>query len=135
MTMYDRIRQLRTEQGMSQEDLARKVGYKGRSMIARVESGQVDISQTKIQAFAQALNTSVDYLLDGEQSLAEEFKRWKNIQPLSVITKEDTMIIESVNNRPVLKMLLKSVENLEDNDILQLTQLANRFVELYRRQS
>lgn len=135
MTMYDRIRQLRTEQGMSQEDLARKVGYKGRSMIARVESGQVDISQTKIQAFAQALNTSVDYLLDGEQSLAEEFKRWKNIQPLSVITKEETMIIESVNNRPVLKMLLKSVENLEDNDILQLTQLANRFVELYRRQS
>ena len=133
MTMYDRIRQLRTEQGMSQEDLARKVGYKGRSMIARVESGQVDISQTKIQAFAQALNTSVDYLLDGEQSLAEEFKRWKNIQPLSGITKEDTMIIESVNNRPVLKMLLKSVENLEDNDILQLTQLANRFVELYRR--
>lgn len=64
MTMYDRIRKLRKEQDMSQEDLARKVGYKGRSMIARVESGQVDLSQSKIKAFANALNTSIDYLMD-----------------------------------------------------------------------
>ena len=64
MTMYDRIRKLRTDQKMSQEDLAHKVGYKGRSMIARIESGQVDISQSKIKAFANALNTTIDYLMD-----------------------------------------------------------------------
>lgn len=69
MTMYDRIKQLRLEQNMSQEDLAFKVGYKGRSMIARIESGQVDISQSKVKAFANALNTSIDYLMDGRQPL------------------------------------------------------------------
>ena len=42
-TMYDRIRKLRQDQAMSQEDLAMKVGYRGRSMIARVESGQVNL--------------------------------------------------------------------------------------------
>lgn len=69
MTMYDRIKQLRLEQNMSQEDLAFKVGYKGRSMIARIESGQVDISQSKVKAFATALNTSIDYLMDGARPL------------------------------------------------------------------
>lgn len=66
MTMYDRIKMLRLEQDMSQEELAHKVGYKGRSMIARIESGQVDISQSKVKSFASALNTSIDYLMDGK---------------------------------------------------------------------
>lgn len=69
MTMYDRIKQLRLEQDMSQEELASKVGYKGRSMIARIESGQVDISQSKVKAFAAALNTSIDFLMDGKTPL------------------------------------------------------------------
>lgn len=69
MTMYDRIKRLRLEQDMSQEELAKKVGYKGRSMIARIEAGEVDISQSKVKAFAQALNTSIDYLMDGKTPL------------------------------------------------------------------
>lgn len=69
MTMYDRIKKLRLEQEMSQETLALKVGYKGRSMIARIESGQVDISQSKVKAFAKALNTSIDYLMDGAKQV------------------------------------------------------------------
>lgn len=72
MNMYDRIRELRIKNGMSQEDLARKVGYKGRSMIARVEAGQVDISQRKIIAFAEALNVTTDYLMDGTEAEPEE---------------------------------------------------------------
>lgn len=72
MTMYDRIRDLRLEQNMSQEDLAHKVGYKGRSMIARIESGQVDISQSKVKAFANALNTTIDYLMDDADPIHQE---------------------------------------------------------------
>ena len=68
-TMYDRIRRLRLDQEMSQDELARLVGYKGRSMIARIEAGQVDISQSKIKAFAKALNTSSEYLMNGETPL------------------------------------------------------------------
>ena len=48
MTLYDRIRQLRIQAGMSQDDLARAMGYKDRSMITKIESGKVDISQKKI---------------------------------------------------------------------------------------
>ena len=39
------------------------MGYKDRSMITKIESGKVDISQKKILAFAQVLHTSTSYLM------------------------------------------------------------------------
>lgn len=63
MTIYERIRQLRIDAGMSQEDLARAMGYKDRSMITKIESGKVDISQKKIISFARVLNTTPSYLM------------------------------------------------------------------------
>ncbi len=63
MTMYDRIRALRVSQKMSQTDLAEKMGYKDGSMITKIESGKVDISQKKIVAFAKALSTTPSYLM------------------------------------------------------------------------
>ena len=63
MTIYDRIKALRISQQMSQSDLAYKMGYKDGSMITKIESGKVDISQKKIVAFAKALNTTPAYLM------------------------------------------------------------------------
>ena len=63
MTLYEKIRQLRVQSGMSQDDLARAMGYKDRSMITKIEAGKVDISQKKIMAFAKVLNTTPGYLM------------------------------------------------------------------------
>ena len=63
MTIYDRIRELRISRNMSQDDLARAMGYKDRSMITKIESGKVDISQKKIIAFSKVLNTTPAYLM------------------------------------------------------------------------
>ena len=63
MNLYERIRQLRISAGMSQDDLAHAMGYKDRSMITKIESGKVDISQKKIIAFARVLNTTPAYLM------------------------------------------------------------------------
>lgn len=63
MTLYERIRQLRIDAGMSQDDLAKAMGYSDRSMITKIESGKVDISQKKILAFARVLNTTPGYLM------------------------------------------------------------------------
>ena len=48
---------------MSQDDLAKAMGYSDRSMITKIESGKVDISQKKILAFARVLNTTPSYLM------------------------------------------------------------------------
>lgn len=77
MTIYDRIRELRLSLGMSQRDLAHKVGYKDGSMITKIESGQVDISQKKIVAFSNALSTTPGYLMgwtDDPSPLASEHR-------------------------------------------------------------
>ena len=49
--------------GLSQERLAELVGYKDRSSIAKIESGLVDLSQSKIASFAAALNVTPAYLM------------------------------------------------------------------------
>ena len=56
LQLYKNIRYWRQERGMSQEELARIVGYSGKSMIARIERGDVDLPQSKIMAFARALD-------------------------------------------------------------------------------
>lgn len=57
------IRTLRQQQGMSQEALAAHLGYKDRSSIAKIESGKVDISQSKLERISQLFRVPVAYLL------------------------------------------------------------------------
>lgn len=61
--VYDRIRQLRIANGLTLEELARAVGYKGRSMMSQVELGKVDLPLSKVAAIAQALHTTPQELL------------------------------------------------------------------------
>ena len=63
LELYRRIRQRREELDMSQDELAKKLGYKSRSSINKIEKGENDIPQSKIVAFAEALNTSPEYLM------------------------------------------------------------------------
>ena len=71
MTLYERIRQLRIQAGMSQDDLAKAMGYRDRSMITKIESGKVDISQKKVLAFAHVLNTTPGYLMGIDDSTSD----------------------------------------------------------------
>ncbi|MGN0384566.1 MAG: helix-turn-helix domain-containing protein [Lachnospiraceae bacterium] len=57
-----KIKSLREQKKMSQSTLAELVGYKDKTAIAKVEAGKVDLPQSKISAFAKALNTTTSYL-------------------------------------------------------------------------
>lgn len=59
----NRIKQLRTEKDMSQDELAKKSGYGSRSTINKIELGINDVPQSKIKAIAEALGVSVGTLL------------------------------------------------------------------------
>ncbi len=61
--IHKNIKQIRLERGLSQEELAEKMGYTSRSTIAKIESGKNDIPQSKIKAFADALSTTPSRLL------------------------------------------------------------------------
>lgn len=61
--IYKNIKQLRLEKGWSQTELAKRTGYSDKSMIAKIENGKVDLSQTKVVEFANALGTTPSELL------------------------------------------------------------------------
>ena len=58
MKLYENIRARRIALKMTQQELAAKLGYKSTSTIAKIESGENDIPQSKIVAFARALETT-----------------------------------------------------------------------------
>lgn len=62
-TIGIRIKTRREELGLSQEELAKRLGYKSRSSINKIELGKNDITQHKVVAFAKALNTTTAYLM------------------------------------------------------------------------
>ena len=65
MSVGDNIKKRRFELKMSQQELADVMGYKTRSTIAKIESGENDVSQKKLQKFAVALDTTVESLISG----------------------------------------------------------------------
>ena len=68
-SLYDNIRIRRESLGMTQEELANALGYKSRSTIAKIESGENDITQSKISAFAKALRTTPAALMGWDDGL------------------------------------------------------------------
>ena len=65
MAVGANIKKRRYELKMSQQELAEAMGYKTRSTIAKIESGENDVSQKKLQRFAAILDTTVEALISG----------------------------------------------------------------------
>ena len=63
------LKQRRIELGISQQDLAEKMGYKSRSSIAKIESGEVDLPLSKLLQLADILEISPDKLFAGTTSV------------------------------------------------------------------
>ncbi len=66
-----RIRQLRTERKLSQEELAEKTGFH-RTYIGMVERGERNISLSNIGVFAKTFEMSVSELLHVESAAQEK---------------------------------------------------------------
>lgn len=52
------LKKLRLEKGMSQEELAKKLGYKGRSAINKIETGVNDMPRDMVVRCAEVLGVS-----------------------------------------------------------------------------
>lgn len=59
----ENIMRRRKELGITQEELAFKMGYKSKSSINKIELGLNDIPQSKVVKFAEVLHTSIADLM------------------------------------------------------------------------
>mgnify|MGYP002673114606 FL=1 len=89
MELYKRIKELREDRHMSQEELALKTGYTSRTSIAKIEAGKIDLPQSKIVLFAKALDTTVSYLMGWEDKApADDYSKIPNVLPLPKVIKK-----------------------------------------------
>lgn len=84
MSLSQRIKNRRMELNMTQTELARKLGYRSRSSINKIEQGQNDLPQSKIEAIAKALKCPPAYLMGWEDLPGE--KEATQAVPLRTVT-------------------------------------------------
>lgn len=109
MQIGDRIKARRIELGLTQDELAKKLGYKSRSTINKIELNINDITQRKIIDFAAALDTTVSYLMGLDSDTSEK--------SLSAIIGEEAiqMILDNDEKTRIVKWIAT-----QDPEVLSL---------------
>ena len=72
MTIGEKIKQARIAKGLTQEELAEKLGYKSRSSVNKIETGGRDIPRSQIKKIADVLDVSPVSLLGFEDEKPAE---------------------------------------------------------------
>lgn len=108
MTLGDRVKQKRENMGLSQEELADKMGYKSKTSIHKIEQGITDLPLSKVEELAKVLNVTTSYLM-GWESKKEE----NNI--FSQLTDEELVKLEKFNNMSTV-MFMNEGNDISDKD-------------------
>lgn len=143
MTIGDRIRQRRKELGLTQEELANKMGYSSRTAISNVEKGGEDLTSTRIEKYAKALDCEPAYLMgwtgtpyqkqlnlydlfddekEAENLRHEEFQNRFDMKVRKIaknITAEEAIIVECYRNlndseKDMLKRMIAYYEKFQE---------------------
>lgn len=111
MKIGERIKARRQELQWSQRELASKMNYSHHSTLARIESGQVDVTQSRIVQFAEVLGVSIAYLMGWE----EEEKGQSTESDLSFKKKEFIQRIQGMTDAQIerLEQILALVEKTD----------------------
>lgn len=96
--LYKNIKKRRLELGMTQSELARLAGYENRSSIARIERGDHDLPQSKIEEIAKALKVTPSYLMGWEDEEVAELTAMQEetIAKFLMLTHEHQLVVESI---------------------------------------
>lgn len=70
MTIGERIKQRRIELGLTQTELAHRLGNKSRTSVCTVETNKEDLTTDRIRKYAEALETTPAYLMGWEETNA-----------------------------------------------------------------
>lgn len=115
MTIGDRIKQRRIELGMTQEDLALKLGYKSRSSVNKVELAS-DVTLKTIRAYAKALDVDAAYLMGWDK------------QPQGNLAYIDTEAIANLMLNPTNKELILVINKMDAGEKKELLDYANYLI-------
>lgn len=99
-TIGEMIRYLRKKNNLTQSELAKKVGYNSDTTIAKIEKNLIELNQSKISAFAKALNTTEAYLMGWTSNATPDYttKKEDNLSSfLSIEQQECYELLKKLN--------------------------------------
>lgn len=122
MKLYENIKARREELNMTQEELAFKLGYKSRSTINKIELGKSDIPQSKIKAFADALQTTPSALMGWEDEMPqhEESEGY-------YISEDVAEYAQELARNKDLRMLFDAARHIKKEDMQLVYNMIKRF--------
>ena len=91
MIVGKKIKARRVELGLSQRELASRLGYTDHTTLTRVEAGKVDLPQSRIVKFAEVLGVTPGYLMGWEQEP-------EDLGALAAEVLKDPVLLEVVKN-------------------------------------
>lgn len=106
LELYKNIKERRLKLGMTQTELAEKLGYSDKSAIAKIESGKIDIPQSKIVAFAKALHTSPSELMGWDEPKNEYY-----------FNKETAKTAQELFDNPDMRVLFDAARDARPEDL------------------
>lgn len=100
-----RIRLCRENMHMSQETLAKLLGYKSKSSINKMESGINDIPQSTLKQIADILHTTPTFLIDG--------KTPEPAKPINLhdLLQSSQVMFFSKNGKPISEQARNEIKN------------------------
>lgn len=118
MTIGERIKELRIERGITQEELAKRMGYKTRSAVCQVERNGDNITSDRISAFAKALGVSI-----------QDIMGWKNSDNKDNVNPSDTAaarLLQYYIKIEEYRMLLDAAKDSKPEDLKMAADLLKR---------
>lgn len=109
MTVGERIKQKRIELNMTQDELAKKVGYKSRSSIQKIETAR-DLPLRKVLKMAKALDCTPGELMGWEDYIPPE-ETPTYIIPRSELETKNSIIVTDIE-----KDLIKNYRKAPEED-------------------
>ena len=86
MNIGTRVKMLREQKGLTQEELAVKLGYKSKSSVAHIENGR-DIPRSMVVQLADILETTPSFLMG-----------WSEQKENAPIINDRSAVIERINS-------------------------------------
>jgi transcriptional regulator with XRE-family HTH domain len=111
MTTSDRIRQRRLELGLTQLEVAKRIGLTTKAAVCKIEKQGNDVTLKNVERFAKALNCSPAYLMGWE----EENENKTQIDKLDIQADREARFLE------LYSRLSDYEKNLIDNMLTTLT--------------
>ncbi len=127
------IKEARTEAGLTQEQLARKVAGVTAAELGKVERGEADFTQTKLKAVAKALGITQATLLNAPKNVSAKASSAKTSSAKTTSAKTSSAKTSSAKTGSAGKTAAKTPANA--NSTMKVTAAERKLIESYRTAS